>query len=491
MRAVESTEETVVVDVAIVGYGGAGASAAIEAHDAACSVIVIEKESAGGGSTRESGGTIRTLLDRAGAVGHYEALTMGNTPRVMLEVYAEGLDQLPRWLEDLGAVLVDSPKLGGFPVTHRQSAFPNLPGANALGTRLRVIAEQPNDNGGLSLWNVLNRAVRTRGIRVELDVPAQRLLREPTGEISGVRAVRKDGSALVVRARKGVILASGGFAYNKQMHMDYFGVTLEAFGPPNRNTGDGIRLAQDVGADLWHMNAIAGPFGYKFPEYEAAFGHRMPTAGYLYLDRRGRRFTNETALEHHSCALASMAYDPAELRYTRMPSYVVFDERTRLSGPVRGGNNGYNREVPWSADNSAEIARGWITAAGSVAELAAKLGLPVEAATAEIDRFNGFCKQGVDEDFARSAEHLVPLTEPPFYALELWPSLLNTQGGPRRNERAEVLGMFGEPISRLYSAGELGSMWGMLYPGAGNVSEALVYGRIAGRNVSAHKPLDL
>jgi succinate dehydrogenase/fumarate reductase flavoprotein subunit len=81
------------------------------------------------------------------------------------------------------------------------------------------------------------------------------------------------------------------------------------------------------------------------------------------------------------------------------------------------------------------------------------------------------------------------LVKPPFYAVEVYPCLLNTQGGPKRNEKAQILDTNGKIIRRLYSAGELGSMFNILYPGAGNVSECLAYGRIAGRNAAAEKPI--
>jgi predicted oxidoreductase len=80
-----------------------------------------------------------------------------------------------------------------------------------------------------------------------------------------------------------------------------------------------------------------------------------------------------------------------------------------------------------------------------------------------------------------------PIEQPPFYALELYPTLLNTQGGPRRNTKSEILDAFGAPIPRLYSAGELGSMWGIIYQGAGNIGECFAYGRIAGKNAAANK----
>lgn len=100
-----------------------------------------------------------------------------------------------------------------------------------------------------------------------------------------------------------------------------------------------------------------------------------------------------------------------------------------------------------------------------------------------------YCIGGYDPDFGRRQETLNPIARPPFYAIAVWPCLINTQGGPRRNSQAQVLDAYGNPINRLYSAGELGSIWGILYPGAGNISECLAFGRIAGRNAAAETPL--
>ena len=94
---------------------------------------------------------------------------------------------------------------------------------------------------------------------------------------------------------------------------------------------------------------------------------------------------------------------------------------------------------------------------------------------------------GEDADFGRKLM-LSPLAKGPFYAMELSPSMINTQGGPRRNEEAKILRPDGTPIPRLYSAGELGSIFSYLYQGTGNIGECLAFGRIAGRNVAAETP---
>lgn len=106
--------------------------------------------------------------------------------------------------------------------------------------------------------------------------PAKRLIREHSGEIGGVIASGASNDVRV-RARRGVILASGGFEYSKSLQLDYLGQEYCALGDPGC-TGDGVRLAVDVGADLWHMSGVAACFGYKFPEFACSIGHKMPHA---------------------------------------------------------------------------------------------------------------------------------------------------------------------------------------------------------------------
>jgi succinate dehydrogenase/fumarate reductase flavoprotein subunit len=107
---------------------------------------------------------------------------------------------------------------------------------------------------------------------------------------------------------------------------------------------------------------------------------------------------------------------------------------------------------------------------------------------ATAQKYQEASQDGHDE-FGRPSSEMAPLNQPPFYVMELWPVLLNTQGGPRRNEKSQVVDVFGKVIPRLYAAGELGSVFGMLYPGAGNVSECFVFGKIAGRNAAEELPL--
>jgi predicted oxidoreductase len=115
------------------------------------------------------------------------------------------------------------------------------------------------------------------------------------------------------------------------------------------------------------------------------------------------------------------------------------------------------------------------------------VGLDPATLTDTVNRWNRNCDARRDPDFGR-ALMMAPIVDKPFYAVELSPSMLNTQGGPRRNEKAQVVRPDGTPIARLYSAGELGSIYSYLYQGTGNIGECLAFGRVSGRNAAAEIP---
>jgi hypothetical protein len=206
------------------------------------------------------------------------------------------------------------------------------------------------------------------------------------------------------------------------------------------------------------------------------------------VDKSGRRFVNEAGIEIHEYYKELSYFDVEKMEFPRIPIWAIFDEQTRRKGPLSRGTAGYNRDLyQWSLDNSVELAKGWIIHGNSIAELASKISMDPQVLKETVDRYNSHCKAGKDADFGRPKEDLRAL-EPPFYAIQLWPALINTQGGPRRDKESRVLDPDGKPIPRLYAAGELGSIWGYLYQGACNIGEALVFGRIAGKNAAMEKP---
>ena len=475
-------------DVVIIGYGGAGAAAGIVAVDAGVKVIILEKSSEGGGNTKYSGGSIRTYLDLQKATDFYENLCEGTTERDVVDAFVTESARNPQWLGELGAKTGTRPESeeGGFPIKLPGAAFPHIRGADAIGPRVRVKGEART--GGKNLWAVLSHNVETRKIPVLYSTPAKHLSFDNSEGVTGVVALAA-GKEVNIRSKRGVILSCGGYEYAPSMHLNYLGQNFLSLGHPG-NVGDGIRLAAELGADLWHMNAVAATFGYKLPGLEFAIRHRMKHAGYVYVDQTGKRFMDETGIDGHAMWAPASYIDMKTLQKPRLPSYLIFDEETRLRGPVGWTNSGVAMDnYKWSADNSAEIRKGWIKTADDIAALASRINLPGDSLQSTIVQYNSYCKESYDPEFGRSTNTLLAIAKSPFYAIDLWPAIINTQGGPKRNARAQVLNVWGSPIKRLYSAGELGSLWHRNYPGGGNVSEALAFGRIAGRNAAAEKPI--
>jgi hypothetical protein len=172
--------------------------------------------------------------------------------------------------------------------------------------------------------------------------------------------------------------------------------------------------------------------------------------------------------------------------------FLIFDHTLFAAGPLydKHPSHGWTQIIErydWSEDNRAELAKGWIKAAVSLADLASVVGLDPATLADTVSRWNNYCAAKFDPDFGRSLM-MAPIVNGPFYAIELSPSMLNTQGGPRRNEKAQIVRPDGTPIARLYSAGELGSIYSYLYQGTGNIGECLAFGRVSGRNAAAEAP---
>ncbi|HTU03570.1 MAG TPA: FAD-binding protein [Candidatus Sulfotelmatobacter sp.] len=488
-------------DVVCVGFGGAGAVAAITAHDAGAEVLVLEKMAQGGGNTACSLGGILCPTNVEEAYTHITALfdySHSELDKGLVRTYCEEAVKNVDWVKGLRA--------GTEVFVYGGAGYPQVPGAASMKKyNVRGPAQGPAGNSQ-NLWGLLTYAIEIRKIRVMFATPARELVTNRDGEVIGVRA-EAQGKPIVIRARRGVILTTGGYEYDRTtLQNSVKGYPIYALGSPG-NTGDGVRMAQKVGASLWHMNGVSCPLGIKVPDLESAFLFQTAAAGYILVDKHGRRFANERAVEAHAGLLAVDVFDVEELEYPRIPCYVIFDEATRLRGPISAmAALGFaGRAHKWSRDNSVEVEKGWILKGDTPAELARKIQMRPEVLESTLAKWNADMKQGEDTLFHRPLrapandnpayrDLQAPLwsaliEKPPYYAIALYPCLLNTQGGPRRNTKAQLLDAFGRPIPRLYSAGELGSMWGLVYQGAGNIGECVVYGRIAGKNAAQEKPL--
>ncbi|MBI4332005.1 MAG: FAD-binding protein [Chloroflexi bacterium] len=473
-------------DVVVVGYGGAGATAAITASNCGAQVTVLEKMPSGGGNTRVSGGGLFKTTSMEWR-RYVEALCFGATGTDVIEEFVRNAMENKDWIKEIGGEVEPTLHLQvSYPGPAPKASFPQLPGWESM-EKFGVKGPDTEPNKAERLWKLLSGNVERRAIRVMMSTPARRLITNEKDEVIGV-AAEKDGRDLFVKARRAVILTCGGFEFNDDLKRDFLPCKpFFAFGNPG-NTGDGVRMAQKIGAGLWHMTATSAQLGFKAPEYESAFIIRLFTERFIYVNRDARRFADEAKIEVHSIAWLTSIFDGQRFRYLNIPAYAIFDETARRKAPLSPGNIGFNQNLyKWSSDNSAEIGKGWISKGKTIAELARKISVDEAALEKTVADYNDGCKNGRDGEFGRSRETLTAIDAPPYYAIELWPCLINTQGGPTRDKDGRVLDAEGSPIPRLYSAGELGSIWGFAYQGSGNNGESLIFGRIAGRNAAAER----
>jgi len=491
------------VGVVVVGYGPAGAAAAIAAHDAGARVLVLESTAQGGGNARYSGGFLFDIPGPA-AVAHLDALCFGRTPRPVLDAYAAGLHGLDGWLHSLGGTTqrFDPPPArlpAPFP------SWPYLPGGHDIG--YRVVAGGTGRRGQ-ALWDLLAAAVRERGIEVRYQTAAERLAFGPDGTVTGLVAraggaepgtpqaaqpvtpqaaqpgTRRAAEPLAFTAAGGVVLACGGFEADPALAAAYLPLGPSwPVGHPG-NDGTGLRLAQQAGAALWHMYGCFGWFAFRTPDFPAPFAVDFFAPSHLFVDADGRRFGDETGYEVHDRLRALLSYLPRNPNRPHLPSWAIFDEAARLAGPLNG-LLGTPNDYTWSPDNSAEVARGWIKAAASPAGLAGQIGMDPAVLAGTLGEYNAAARAGRDDRFGRSADTLVPLDLSRLYAIETWPGIAGTTGGPQHDERAQVLRPDGQPVPGLYAAGAVSLVWGHLIEHGGGLTDALVFGQLAGANAAA------
>ncbi len=482
-------------DVVIIGYGAAGGNAAIAAHDAGAKVLILEKMPAAGGNSRVCLGAMVIPNTVSEAIDYYRSLSFGTVDEDMVQGFAEAIVGMPDLLNRFGATLK---------IRKIQPMFPALQKYD-----IRAFRFKPTGEGG---FQFLFELVEKRGIKVMLKTPAKSLIQRPeTGEIVGVKA-ENEGREIYIKAEKGVVLSSGGYENNHEMFGYYNFPGLKDFiflyGTPG-NTGDGLKMASAAGAYLWHTAALQwASFCAKAPskQFGVAVGAGIPRTAraknFVFVNKYGNRFMKETkSIFHFKGPLDILYFDHERAEYPHVPSYLVFDEVYRKSGPICatfrdyeqafGGPVGYatvHKIYDWSNDNGAEIEKGWIIKANTIADLAGKIKVDRKGLEETISKFNSYCTTGKDIELNRSGESMASIERHPYYALEMGLVLVNTQGGPKHNKYCQVLDPDDKPIPRLYAAGELGSFFGFLYQGGTNYPEAWAFGRIAGRQAASEKP---
>ncbi|MEJ9080653.1 3-oxosteroid 1-dehydrogenase [Gordonia malaquae] len=546
-----ATEE---FDVIVVGAGGAGLAAALTAKTKGLKTVLIEKSPYWGGSTSRSGGGVwipnNSVLKRDGvedtvdaARTYVHSIIGEHAPADRIDAYIdrgpEALDYLIansplnlEWVKGYSDYYPEAPggRVGG------RSVEPRPFDARLLGDDLATLHPQYTKaplnmvvlqsdykwmNVGMRHWRGIAKMAkvagrftwsksrnkkmiamgaalaaelligcRNAGVDIRLSTPLTGLIVED-GKVVGAK-IESDGAPAEIRAKYGVIMASGGFDHNAEMRAQYQRAPIgtEWTTGAASNTGDGIRAALDAGADVslmddaWWGPTIPLPKGPWFALSE----RNVP--GTFMVNERGVRFMNESLpYVEAGHQMYGGDFGQGDGPGANIPAWLVMDQRCR------------NRYLFAGLPARQPIPRSWlesgaIVKAGTIAELAEKMGVPVDALTATTERFNGFARSGVDSEFGRGVSgydnyygdptnkpnpNLGVVDKAPFYAVKMVPGDLGTKGGIDTDVAGRALRADGSVIDGLYAAGNTSApVMGHTYAGPGaTIGPAMVFGYLA------------
>jgi 3-oxosteroid 1-dehydrogenase len=520
-------------DVVVLGSGAAGLAAALTAAVGGAAVTVLEGSPLFGGTSAVSGGGMwlpgNTLdpfwTDSLPAAKVYlQRLTLGLVPEAVIDRYLAESGQIPDFfaahspltftadigrpdyhapwegssltsrtvfptpyeLPRLGALepLVRRPGPGGIlPIQHseeRELAASDDP--DAINKLIRERLEKGVALRGLALVGGLMEGCVDHGVSFVADTRGQSLVISD-GRVTGIRAGQAE-----YRARLGVILASGGFEWNRDLWDAFMAVPWDGPATPPVNEGDGLIMAAAAGAKLANLDKATWiPVRYAGEEYcdrpyVRSGGHgQMP--GEIIVNRRGRRFTNET-LNYNDIGRNMTHFDPNIYEYDNHPSYVIGDRLclARLSAnPALGPDQG----------------DGWVEA-DTLGEVAGKLGIDADGLAEQVASFNACAVDGIDPVFHRGEKpweihnlpdhrSIGPITAGPFVGYRVRAGVFGTRGGPVINENAQIVDFGYRPIPGLYGAGNVvAHPFASAYPGGGGtLGPAMTFGHVAGKSVLA------
>jgi len=537
-------------DVIVLGSGGAALTAAIAAYDfGAKDVVILEKSGMVGGTTAMSGGMLwipNNLYQQAAGIADSDEDVVA-----YLDALAPGaLDP-----DTLGAFLERGPEMIRYfaektPVRfHAYADFPDyqpyMPGAKAEGGRsldneafsfeqlgkwaARVnptkmaypvrgslmeaingtldeatLAErEAGDYRGLgqALIGALFKAVLDREIPVEFEKRARKLVKAGD-RVIGVIAEDADGRDFRVRARRGVVIATGGFEWNETLVKAFLRGPLTGPVSVPENEGDGLVMAIEAGAQLGNMqNAFWQQSVLEFkPQHRAAKPNYLlgsderARPGAILVNRAGKRFVNEAA-NYNAMGKALHAFDAGTHSYANLPYWLIIDQR-------------YKDKYPTFTSPPGGPIPPYMIQADRLEELAGKAGIEPQGLATTVARFNQMVRNGHDDDFNRgdnSYDNFYMWGDPafdppyrtlglidqgPYYAVKMESGALGTCGGPKTNGEAQVLDWSGNPIPGLYAAGNaMAAVLGEAYGGAGGtLGPGMTFGYIAGKHLGTHIP---
>ena len=481
LRKNESWDAT--YDVVVIGFGGAGATAARFAADKGAKVLLIDSAPEGheGGNTRYCGQIVQAGYDFDKLKKYFDQMTAPlDLDEKVLNTFVKGMVALPEYFEKY---------LGGKAFSVRKN-----PGNKNVALLAYMIAEYPEFEGAetnddllihdhifdAALWKKLRQNVLDRSDKIDIlySSPAKHLIQNKDKTIIGVQIENK-GKLFNVQAKNGVVLALGGFENNEQMVQDYLGETqLLPYGTLYNN-GDGIKMAIEVGADLWHMNNYepGGPINIAAPKGQRAHNimawKALFTGSLITVGDDGTRYVAEDDPTRHGHRYNHGIW---RIPLAQVHPHLIFDQK-KYDELFSADNNEFQKEA---------LAK--VVKSNSIGDLAQEIKVDPMVLENTLNTYNFFVEQGVDYQCGRKPESMVKLSlTGPFYSLAQQHTMLNTQGGPRRNEKAEVLDTDQKVLPHLYAAGELGHIGANQYNGGGDMADCLIFGKIAGENAAKIK----
>lgn len=492
----EVTEETKDVDVVIIGAGGAGMAAAIEAADAGKTVLIVEKASmTGGNTTRATGGMNAAETPEQVGLEFKEAAGVEKTLATAKESYPE-LAELTATVEKQYEDYKASGSTEYFD-TVELFELDTLVGGKALNNYdlVKVLAEQSADGiawlktvgadlsevgsfGGASvkrihkpvkdgktiavgsyLVPILEQAVKDRGIEILFETPATEIIMKD-GAVAGIKASSKTVNYTI--NAKAVVIASGGFAGNAEM-VESLNPELKGFVSTNAPTitGDGIAMGEAVGAATVDMDQIQ-----IHPTVEqntaALITEGLRGDGAILVNQEGLRFFDEVGTRD--------AVSKAEIAQTGGYAWLIVDQAMVDKSSVIAGY----------------ITKGYTVQGDTYEALAEAIGCDGAVLKETMEKWNAAVAAGVDEEFGRTS-FANPLDTAPYYAIKVSPGVHHTMGGLKINTNTEVLDTNDQVIPGLFAAGEVtGGVHGANRLGGNAVADIIVYGRIAGTNAAAY-----
>ena len=493
------------IDIAVIGFGFGGGMSAIAASEKNHKVVIFEKMSIPGGISICSGGGFRIARNASRAFEYLQETNRGTIPLEQLKQFSEDMVELPKLLKKLAKInnaeitTLDRPAnypLSGYE-TFQFMEFSSIPNFDPKKEYPKVKSLK----AGINAFKVIEDNVKHLNIEVRYSNAVSRLITNDSGEVCGL-IVDSNGKKRYIGTRLGVILACGGFEAGIEMQRQHWQLHPVLPAATLGNTGDGIKMAQTLGANIGHMWHFHGSYGFKHTDPRYPFGMRskkLPdwTPGvtttnvkmpWILINKDGFRFMNEYEPYGHDTGHRSLdRYEPTKNRFPNIPAFMIFDDIGRKMYPVASAYSNDPNVDPyeWSLDNLREVELGILKKADSLQELAAGINVSLTTLIDTLNLWNQSTEESKEDEFGRPIATYMSITQPPYFYGEVWPVVSNTQGALIHDTKQRVLNAFNESIPRLYVAGEIGSIWGFLYLSGGNLTECLISGQTAGREISA------